>query len=106
MSTRLEAEARKWVRVRFYAKSGDPRPVKWPPPGPFWCSGYSGNDGSAVVVAYLRNRRQLKKFWPDASSADYEECDAITFSERFSEPEWWAELQRKLGTEEERPCPR
>jgi hypothetical protein len=34
-----------WIRYRFHANADDYRPVKFPPPGPYWCSGYLG-DGS------------------------------------------------------------
>ena len=64
----------KWMRVRFHANEGDYRPIKWPPPGPYWCSG-EGDDYS-IIVAYVRTQKQIKEFWPEASEIDVmnEQC--------------------------------
>ena len=29
-----------WTRYRFRADPDDYRPIIFPPPGPYWCSGY------------------------------------------------------------------
>ncbi len=85
--------ASKWLRVRFYANPDDYRPVKWPPPGPFWCSGYSLNGelefGKSVVIAYLKTKEQLTEFWPEAVEADWQEREEIKFTDRFPKPDWW-----------------
>ena len=87
-----------WMRVRFRANEDDYRPVRFPPPGPYWCSGYGGDygDGFSIVVAYVRTISDVVEFWPEASAIDIlEESTAITFSERFGCPKWWtAELMR------------
>lgn len=81
-----------WLRVRFSVPSEDYRPVTFPPPGPYWCTGY-GADGAAILVAYVRAEGQVHEFWPDASPLHFcDERDAITFTDRFPEPEWWAAL--------------
>jgi hypothetical protein len=78
------------IRVRFEANEDDFRPVTFPPPGPYWCSGY-GND-HAIVVAYLENEDQIKEFWPEARNVSFmQERNEITFTDRFARPDWWPE---------------
>lgn len=68
----------KWCRYR---------PVKWPPKGPYWCSG-SGDDYS-IVVAYVPRDVDVTEFWPEASHLDEKDVDSIAYSGRFPKPEWW-----------------
>jgi len=77
-----------WERHRFKANLDDPRPVKFPPPGPYWVSG-EGDDYS-IVVAYLPLREPVTHWWPEARDIDSEVRDEITFTDRFPKPEWWA----------------
>ena len=86
-----------WLRVRFSVPSEDYRPVTFPPPGPYWCSGY-GSDDEAILVAYVRTEDQVREFWPDASPLHFsDKCDGITFTSRFPEPAWWpAAAERKV----------
>ena len=80
-----------WDRVRFRANEDDFRPVTWPPPGPFWCSGYG--EGYSIVVAYVPHGysdEQVKALWPEASEIDRMQTDVpIMFSDRFAKPSWW-----------------
>jgi hypothetical protein len=79
-----------WLRVRFNANQDDYRPVTFPPPGPYWCSGY-GSDHS-VIVAYVKTVEQVMEYWPDALNIDVMQRDVpISFSDRFPRPEWWAQ---------------
>lgn len=77
-----------WMRVRFHANEDDYRPVKVPPPGPYWCSGEG--DGYSIIVAYVQRRKQITDFWPEATEIDVLEdnCE-IAFSDRFAKPKWW-----------------
>lgn len=75
------------IRARFETNEDDYRPVLWPPPGPFWCTGY-GPD-SAIVVAYAADEAEILKFWPDAQNIDAEPSDSYFFSSRFPQPDWW-----------------
>jgi hypothetical protein len=75
------------LRARFRANPDDYRPIKWPPPGPFWCTG-SGEDYS-IVVAYVQSEQQLLEFWPEAENIDAEPRDEFTFTSRFERPDWW-----------------
>lgn len=75
-----------WIRARFKTDENDYRPVKWPPPGPFWCTGYG--DGSSIVVAYMKNEKQIEEYWPDAEEVEITQRDEITFTDRFPKPEW------------------
>lgn len=77
----------KWRRYRFHANLDDPRPVKFPPPGPWWCSGQG--DDYAIVIAYLPRNAKLKQFWPEASEVEFTDEDEITFTDRFPKPDWW-----------------
>lgn len=77
----------KWLRVRFYTNAEDPRPVKFPPPGPYWITGQTEN--GTVIVAYLRRIKQLWEFWPEAIDAEHDERGEMIFTDRFPKPDWW-----------------
>jgi len=76
-----------WFRCRFQTDANDPRPVKFPPPGPWWHSG-SGDD-FAVVIAYLKTEKQIKEYWPDATHIDVFPVDEIVYTDRFPKPDWY-----------------
>ncbi len=80
-----------WLRVRFYvndeACGGDYRPIKWPPVGPYWCSGETDTD--FILIAYVRREQEIFEFWPEATKLSCQERDVITFTDRFPKPEWW-----------------
>lgn len=82
-------------RVRFFtASADDPRPVTFPPPGPYWVSGYSGGKSGelaeAVLIAYLPRKSDLKKLWPGAKAAEWSNKKGqIEFTSRFPKPKWW-----------------
>ena len=78
-----------WIRVRFKANLEDSRPVKWPPPGPFWESGF--NDEHAIVIAYVRTLDEVTEYWPEAEEIDAEHRDEIKFTDRFPKPDWWTQ---------------
>lgn len=75
------------IRARFKADPEDYRPVLWPPPGPYWCTG-SGDDYS-IVVAYAESEAEIRKFWPEAEDIDAEPATEYVFTDRFQKPEWW-----------------
>ena len=78
------------LRVRFHTSSvDDPRPVKFPPPGPWWCTGEAGDGSYATVVAYVEKIGQVKKFWPEAKSLDHHATEEPVFNGRFPKPKWW-----------------
>ena len=77
----------KWLRTRFHANEEDSRPVKFPPPGPFWET--STGAGYATVVAYVRLLSEVTEYWPEATSIECEQRDEIVFTERFPRPDWW-----------------
>lgn len=80
----------RWTRYRFHSSSvEDPRPVQWPPKGPYWVSGEG--DGYAILIAYLPEGIDLAAYWPEASEIDEEPCESITYSSRFPKPVWWKE---------------
>lgn len=105
----------KWMRMRFHANPGDYRAVKWPPLGPYWCSGQGGwdEDGTSfsIVVAFIpigesieeKDRFQaacsiVKEFWPEATEVETSGIqwrDAIEFYDRFPCPTWWDGEQNK-----------
>lgn len=78
-----------WYRIRFQSTSDDYRPVKFPPPGPYWCSG-QGN-GYFCLVGYFKSPSEVKSFWPEAEVEFVQERKQITFTDRFPRPEWWAD---------------
>lgn len=83
------SENTQWLRVRFKANLDDYRPIKWPPVGPYWCSGYG--ETHAIVIAYVRSLDQIIEYWPEAIDLDAEEYAEIKFSDRFPKPQWWNE---------------
>ena len=82
-----------WRRYRFTLKHADPRPVKFPPPGPYWVTGYAPDrrgDEWPILVAYLPVDGQIHDWWPEAEQVDTTEEAEITFTDRFPKPSWWA----------------
>ena len=78
------------LRVRFYANYPDWRPVKFPPPGPCWCSGFVMDGSASIIVAYVETEEQITEFWPEAHDIDIFERDVdVTFTDRFDKPDWW-----------------
>lgn len=78
----------RWIRYRFHSSSiDDPRPIIWPPKGPYWVSGEG--DDYAILIAYLPEGVPLTDFWPEATNVDSQERDSITFTDRFARPSWW-----------------
>ena len=85
----MGAENGEWNKYRFKSDEEDPRPVKWPPPAPFWFSGFDSNDAT-IVVAYAHSEEEILSFWPDAYGIDViAEESEILFYDRFPRPEWW-----------------
>ena len=82
-----------WDRIRFKANLEDPRPVVFPPPGPYWISGESNE--KAVVIAFFPSRVKVKNvltFWPEAEDIQTLEADiSLFFTDRFQRPDWWKE---------------
>jgi hypothetical protein len=101
----------KWQRHRFKADRRDYRPVTFPPPGPYWCTGHGlphftspPEEGYSVLVAYLPAGESVKTYWPEAWAITTEDVDGITFTDRFPCPKWWSPsstdeqaLQEKLN---------
>lgn len=77
------------IRARFQANADDYRPIKWPPPGPYWCTGYAGDESHSIVVAYVESVKQLREFWPEAADITTQDADAFIFTDRFPRPDWW-----------------
>jgi len=83
------------IRARFEANFDDYRPVKFPPPHPFWCTGHAGDESHSIVVAYADSEEQILEFWPEAAQIDSEEASEYFFSDRFPKPEWLADQDTK-----------
>lgn len=77
-----------WLRVRFQTTESDYRPIVFPAPGPWWCSGSSSTHN--ILIAYVKDLNQILEFWPEAEHIeDPEEQEEITFTDRFPKPSWW-----------------
>lgn len=76
------------IRARFYVNADDYRPVEWPIKHPYWCTGYSGDDEHAVIVAYADNEAEILRLWPDATDINTEERASYIFTDRFRKPDW------------------
>lgn len=91
-----------WLRVRFAVHEQAPdeldsRPIKFPPPGPYWVSGQGQGPDDAyydILIAFVPSVETLLEYWPDAdlgwSGSDVQERAEITYSDRFPRPEWWS----------------
>lgn len=82
----------KWIRARFHAAYPDSRPVKWPPVGPFWETGFATDESYSVVVAYVKTESQITEYWPEASNIETDERNEITFTDRFPKPDYWKDV--------------
>lgn len=80
-----------WIRYRFYTRADDYRPIIFNPAYPWWCSGEAGDGSYSVIVAYLPKDEPLERYWDDAFEITEDECEAITFSSRFPQPEYYVE---------------
>jgi len=76
-----------YERHRFHTDPDDYRPVAFPPPGPYWCTGRGA--GYSVCVAYLPKGEPLTRWWPDATSVETEQVEVILFTDRFPKPDWY-----------------
>lgn len=85
------------LRARFHSDVNDPRPVVWPIKYPYWISG-SGEDHS-TLIAYVDSEAQLLEYWPDATNIDIDERECITFTSRFSKPDWFDESSTEIPVE-------
>lgn len=77
------------IRARFHANADDYRPVKFPPPHPYWCSGYAGDESYSIIVAYADDEAQILEYWPEATEIDAEPVDGYVFTDRFAKPKWF-----------------
>jgi len=82
------------LRIRFKIAEEDYRPIKFPPPYPYWCSGYDPDD-KAILIAFADNLEQLYEYWPDAEEPDATEEDEIHYTDRFPKPDWYIHLKQE-----------
>jgi hypothetical protein len=77
------------IRARFHADPDDYRPVKFPPPHPYWCSGYAGDGSHSIIVAYADDQEQIREYWPEATEIDAQPAESYVFTDRFAKPSWF-----------------
>jgi hypothetical protein len=83
----------KWKRHRFTTKAGDFRPTVFNKSYPWWKSGETCDDGHAIIVAYLPADEPLEKYWDDAFDRTSQDCDDVTFTDRFPKPSYYVPLE-------------
>ena len=78
------------IRVRFTTNGNDYRPVIYPPPHPWWRTGYN-SQGDAIIVSYADSIEQVSDYWPDYERLDVLEKDLTEykFSDRMPKPDWF-----------------
>ena len=85
-----------WIRARFKIKLeiNDPRPASWPPVGPYWITG-EGSDCNYTytIVAYVKVVSQILDQWPEATDIEIENKEEITYTSRFTKPDWWEQCE-------------
>lgn len=79
----------KYWRVRFFSTAEDPRPIAFPPPGPYWISGYTSEENTAILIAFLPKKSDLTKYWPEAEVDEWYGKMPIIFTDRFPRPDYW-----------------
>ena len=86
---------RTWIRFEFLTKGYESRPVKTPPPGPWWEVGHGLRFVDVVAYIPLRNSTPeaaealLREYWPDVEIIDSQVRDRIRFNSQYSCPSWW-----------------
>ena len=82
------------IRVRFVVDNEDPRPVIFPIKHPYWVTGYEGESGAAILVAYADDQDEILQNWTDAEKIDVlnEDVESYSFSDRFPKPEWFNQV--------------
>ena len=86
------------IRLRFKTRAvEDCRPlVDFNEIGmPWWCSGFGNDDGGdyAVIVCYLPEMANLKRYWDDAYDITSEQAKEIVYTSRFPKPAWLEEVK-------------
>lgn len=90
-SSDVQTEPYEGYRCRFRVELDDPRPVTFPPPGPYWVTGEDIDGHGKYIVAYVRIRKDVHAFWPEAEDVDATRVKEIVFTSRFERPDWWKE---------------
>lgn len=57
---------------------------------PWWCTGEGEDYGEdyAVIICYLPEGENLKKYWDDAYDIEREKRNCIVYTDRFPKPDW------------------
>lgn len=86
--TTIKNSTSKLRLYRFTLSKSDSRPTFFPPPHPYWWTGYDYSD-RAIILAYGESDEYIKKYWPDAIlPLEYKEVDEYLFTSRFPKPYW------------------
>jgi hypothetical protein len=85
------SRAQSWTRFRFKTRSyPDMRPVIFPPPGPWWCSGRASDDSYAIIIFWCPSKTRITRYWPDAFDIEPDEnVGPPQWTDRFPKPDWW-----------------
>jgi len=70
-----------WIRCKFKVKHIEP--IKWPPVGPYWVL------SDTIIAAYVREKSQIKEFWPSAKNITTHMSNNLNFNKHFPQPSWW-----------------
>lgn len=88
-------EKRSILRMRWHliTASDDYRPVKWPPPGPYWCVGNIDKLGFTIVTLFPEGTA-VHDYWPELLGVEPDFVQHVqegeqVFSGRFPCPHWW-----------------
>lgn len=86
----------KWNRFKFEIAGSDPRPMVFPPPGPYWITGYA--ERGISVLAYIPVDEFLKdpKYWPDATFIKSELNVELEYTKALPKPDWFKDETSEL----------
>ena len=89
------ARSSSWRCYRFLSPADDPRPRWFPPPGPYWITGYT--DEGTQLVAYFptQDPDDVHTYWPEAVAIEGSAVTALIFTARFPRPAWWPEAPKE-----------
>lgn len=95
-------EPPQWEQHTFLTPADDPKPVQWPPPGPYWIGEKEILGKYTQVVAWIKRDKELTDHWPKARYDRYRLCFHIHFTRTLPKPDWWPLEDEKEEAEEER----
>jgi hypothetical protein len=75
-----------YTKYRFFINSTQPKPIIFPPPGPYWIS--KRYSFGTTIICILPSIVNIKTYWPDATDISTQHIPEIIYTDRFPMPNW------------------